>query len=609
MQDDVYAHQQELCERVARECEGNPLFAELMLDVFADAVPSARVPPTISALLTTRLDQLSARERQLLEIAAAVGRDFSWNVLQAMLNADGIADREADELLAQLVRRRIIQRVSPGAFRFGQALLHDTTYALAPKARREHWHLLLADWLNASPQRDDGGAGPLDQMAMAYHVEAASLLGRELRPGDPGAPQLAARAAQILAAEGMKALRRKDLPGAAALLERARDLLPADDPAQTRLALLICDSRLGSSDPERALTALTADDEAFAANPAHQIVCRIQRCIVSLRLGLAPPDEVAAAASQIAAELASRRVGDRAWCRQFQLQAYLHLAREHTGKAEAELRLALERARGMRDRYEEERILSAICELSQWTPTPVSVGLSLCAELSAQFAANRALLVPVLLTQARLSALADDLPGARRALAAVQECTTDLHLDLANAAAVAVSGIVASLGEQHDVAEADYRRVQALLLTLGQAGAARTYQAWAARELFEQGQVEQAWHALDQLSAELGSPGTADLRTRIVIQALTARILSARGEHDQAVRLATETARSSEGTDDLWLQGDARFDLAVVAYQAGQADEAHAAASAALDRYRARGATRLIARAERWLAAVGGPRC
>src|SRR5258708_1885262 len=59
MHEEVYAHQQEvICEQVARECEGNPLFAELMLDVVSETASSAKLPPTISAVLTARLDQL-----------------------------------------------------------------------------------------------------------------------------------------------------------------------------------------------------------------------------------------------------------------------------------------------------------------------------------------------------------------------------------------------------------------------------------------------------------------------------------------------------------------------------------------------------------------------
>lgn len=619
---DVHAHQQTaLAERVAQQCEGNPLFAELMLDVYADAGPASDtaagrpVPPTISALLTARLDQLSAAERQLIEIASVIGRDFGWISLQALTSADGLDARTADELVTRLIRRRIVQRAGPGAYRFGQALLRDTAYALSPKARREHWHLFLADWLLASAgpgesrpadgRPADGEPGPADELAVAYHVEAACLLGRDLRPGDPGAPELAVLAARTLIAAGMKALGRKDLPGAAQLLERGRNLLPAGDPGQTRLALLCSDAWLGLSDPDRALAAVQASPEIFLAHPGHEIVCQIQRCIVAVRLGSASSQQVAADAAAISARLAASPSDDRAWCRLFQLQAYLELAGERTGRADAQLRLARQRAAALRDSYEEERILGAICELSQWTPTPVRAGLALCASMSARFAANRALLVPVLLTRARLSALADELPAAREALAAVAAQTSELHLDLADAATVAMSGLVAALAGEHAAAEADYRRSQDMLVALGQTAAARTCEACAAREIFEQGDLGRASRAVDKLTADPAATAASDLRTRIIIQALAARILSARGDHDQAVQLAMTAAASSDDTDDLCLQGDASLDLAVVARRAGRAGQADAAAAAALERYRARGAIRLVARAELWLSRRG----
>jgi class 3 adenylate cyclase len=600
MREDVYAHQQgALCERVIQECEGNPLFAELMLDVFAETPPGTRLPPTIQAVLNARLDQLPQDERQLLEIAASIGREFSWDVLAAMVDADDRGGAAAADLIARLVRRRVVQRISPEGFRFGQALLRDTAYALSPKTRREHWHLFLADWYARGLDQRGHGAGQDERLALAYHIEVASSLMRELRPGDASLPELAGRAAQILIAEGTKALHRKDLPGAAALLERGRALLSPDDPRQTPLTLYICDSWLGLSDSPRALAALATDDESPHPDPRHAIVCRIQRCIAALRLGLMAPDAVATQASCLAGELELDPADDRAWCRQLQLQAYLHLAGERIARAEAELRLALDRARSMHDRYEEERLLGAICELAQWAPTPVLTGLTLCAELSERFTHNRGLLVPVLLTQARLAALGDDLGDAHSALDAARAVTSDLHLDLADAAIMAVSAQVASLAGEHGVAETSYRRSQALLLEMGQAGEARTFEACAARELYEQGRTDQASQALDRLTSD---SATLDLRTQILTGSLRARIASTRGQHGRALDLAVATAGLAESTDDLCLQGDAHLDLAVVAHHAGDADQATAAARRAMDRYQAKGATRPAARVSRWLA-------
>src|SRR5215472_917457 len=131
MREEVYAHQQDLIyEQVARECEGNPLFAELMLDVVAETAASVKLPPPISAVLTARLDQLPDDERQLLEIASVIGRDFSWAALRAILAAHGVGDSQAQEIVARLVSRRLISRVGSDEFRFDQATMRDTAYQL-----------------------------------------------------------------------------------------------------------------------------------------------------------------------------------------------------------------------------------------------------------------------------------------------------------------------------------------------------------------------------------------------------------------------------------------------------------------------------------------------
>ncbi len=604
MREDVYAHSAGmLCERVAEQCEGNPLFAELLLDVFADTAPASKLPPTISALLTARLDQLPQDERQLLEVASAIGRDFSWTVLRAMLAAENVGDSQAQEIMSRLVKRRIVSRLDADSFRFGQALMRDTAYALSPKTRRERWHLLLADYF-AQVRPEPEASGQDDRMALAYHVETASTLGRELRPGDSAFPAHAPQAARILISEGTKALHRKDLPGAAALLERGRSLVTADDERQISLMLYISDCWLALSDADRALAAV---DACLAqADPIGDLVCRIQRCMLELRLELAGREQISARADQLAAELRyaddARQVVDRAWCRLHQLKAHIHYAAERTAMAEAELRLALDRARATQDSYETDRLLGAICELAQWAPTTVSAGLKVCAEMSERFAANRAVLVPVLLTKARLAALGGDLNGARAALAAARTHTSELHLDVADAVIMGVTGLVDALAGDHRLAESSYRRCQQLLLDMGLPGESTAYEAYAARELFEQGKVADAERALAALTQ--AAPGM-DLRTEVIVSALNARIAAVTGRAAQALELAERTAARAEQTDDLCLQGDCYADLAIVAAQAGQQTDAAEAAAKALDRYQAKGATRLIMRARRLLGAVG----
>ncbi|WP_344333975.1 AAA family ATPase, partial [Kitasatospora putterlickiae] len=481
-QDDRAYDHQELTGRVITLCDGNPLFAEQLMDVFAETAPGTQVPPTVQALLGARLDRLPGTERGVLELAAVVGREFTRAQLRAMAEADGTAAPAADEATARLARRRVFEPGPAGTYRFAQALLRDTAYEFTPKTRRERWHDFLADRL--SRER------PPDPMAVAYHVEATSLLRRQLRPGDPKLPDLAGPAAGTLIAEGMRALARKDIPAAVQLLERGRALLPAGDPAHTALALHVCDAGIWLQDEARCRAALAAAEAALPDDPRAEATRAIQRGIVTLRLGLAAPAEVAADARRLTERLDRDRGDDLSWCRLHQLRAHLELAAERTASAERSFRLALARARALGDGYEEDRLLCAVCELAQWTPTPVAASLDLCALLGRRFAANRSLLIPVLVARAHLEALDGDVAGARSTLAEALTYSHDVHADLADAVVLDAAGFVESLAGAHEAAEARYRQSLGVLRAAGHVPDTRTTEVAIARELFAQGRTD-----------------------------------------------------------------------------------------------------------------------
>lgn len=601
---DVYAHQDDIYARVAAECDGNPLFVELMLDIFADVAPAVSIPPTIHAVLGARLDRLPGPERHLVEQAAVIGREFDVDMLLALCEEEGMPGQEVRELTSRLVRRRLFQRAArPGSYRFTQALLRDTAYTFTPKARREQWHRSLAHQLSQRQAPASKGSALDGAMALVYHVESACTLRRELSPGDAGPFELAMRAAELLVAEGNAALRRKDLPAGVALLERGRNLMPAGDPRHVTLALKISDAWLSLWDADRAQATLTAAQAALPGDRRAAFTCEIQRLIIALRLGGARPEEILASAALIEADLSADSDDDVSWCRLFQLQAYLHFAFDHAGDAEKSLRLALARARALGDEYEEERLLCAICELSQWGPAPVTVGLALCDELARRFASNRPLLVPVLVTLARLAALAGDLDTARRTLATVFDYARELHLVVAEAAALEVCGFVESVSGSYAKAEAAYGRAEQILRAGGQAQNAQTLAAARARALFDQGQLEEARAVVAAIAS--GQP-EADLRTQVLVQALSSRLAAERGTVDHGVTAGQEAVRLAEQTQDPCIQADALFDLGAALASAGRHAEAVVAAQTALTRCTAKGAEVIAMRIRRWLASQAG---
>ncbi|WP_225848871.1 AAA family ATPase [Streptomyces sp. HPF1205] len=588
---------QEVSGWVATLCDGNPLFAEQLMDVVAESAPGAQIPPTIQAMLGARLDQLPGTERTLLELAAVIGREFTRDLLRVMAEADGIGRAAADEATARLARRRVFERDPAGTYRFAQALLRDTAYEFTPKARRERWHDFLAAWFVREQPRDG--------MSVAYHVEAAFRLRRELRPGDPRLPALAGTAADTLIAEGMGALARKDLPAAVQLLERGRELLPGGDARHTALALHLCDAGLWLQDGDRCRAALAAAEAALPGDVRNAATCAVQRGIVSLRLGLASPDAVAADAAALTERLERDPGDDLSWCRLHQLRAHLELAQERAAVAESSLRLALSRAGAMSDSYEEDRLLCAISELAQWGPTRVADGLELCAMLGHRFAADRVLLIPVLVARAHLEALGGDVEGARRTLSGALTYSRDMHADLADAVVLDASGFVESLAGAHDAAETRYRQSLGVLRTAAHAPDTRSTEVAIARELFLQGRVAAAAAELDRIGRDDGTTGP---RARLGAAALRGRIASARGHHDEAVAAATAARALCDSSDDLCLTGEAVFDLAIVLRAAGMTRRAATEGSEALRRFEAKGAALPAERVRSWLAAGGRTR-
>src|SRR6185503_5568930 len=99
----------ELRGRVAEVAQGNPLYAEQFVAMLADEACAAAelitLPPTIQALLTARLDRLEPVEREVLQRAAVIGKEF-WPSAVAAL--DG-GDETLGATLLGLVRRELVE--------------------------------------------------------------------------------------------------------------------------------------------------------------------------------------------------------------------------------------------------------------------------------------------------------------------------------------------------------------------------------------------------------------------------------------------------------------------------------------------------------------------
>ncbi len=143
--------------RIFRETEGNPLYvlemvraevehaatrsssADRPVDLLA-AEPHT-LPPRVHAVIAGRLAQISEPAREILGLAAAIGREFRLDVLiQATQGDEDTTVRALDELW----QRRIVREQGASAYDFTHDKLREVAYAQVSAPRRQQFHRAIA---------------------------------------------------------------------------------------------------------------------------------------------------------------------------------------------------------------------------------------------------------------------------------------------------------------------------------------------------------------------------------------------------------------------------------------------------------------------------------
>jgi predicted ATPase/class 3 adenylate cyclase len=125
---------------------GVPLFVEeLTRAVLESGVGNAHreIPATLHDSLMARLDRLG-EAKEVAQIAAVIGRDFSYQLLKAVHPVD---DHEFQSALNKLAEADLIHRrgIPPEAtYQFKHALIQDTAYDALLRSRRRDLHLRVA---------------------------------------------------------------------------------------------------------------------------------------------------------------------------------------------------------------------------------------------------------------------------------------------------------------------------------------------------------------------------------------------------------------------------------------------------------------------------------
>jgi tetratricopeptide (TPR) repeat protein len=101
------------------------------------------LPERVRRVVAGRLDRLSDRGRHLASVAAVIGRQFDFGLLQ---RAAGLDEPDAAESVEELVRRRVLHGVGE-RFDFTHERIREVAYAELIQPRRKILHVMVANAL------------------------------------------------------------------------------------------------------------------------------------------------------------------------------------------------------------------------------------------------------------------------------------------------------------------------------------------------------------------------------------------------------------------------------------------------------------------------------
>jgi class 3 adenylate cyclase/tetratricopeptide (TPR) repeat protein len=175
----------EVMEQILVKTDGNPLFVEELTKAVLEAgflvednegyrlngpLPPVAVPATLQDSLMARLDRL-APVKEVGQIGAAIGREFSYSLLSALIERDEPALKDA---LAQLEAAELLfRRGEPpeAIYRFKHALVQDAAYENLLKSRRQVLHRRIAETLRDQFPR----MAEIQPEVVAHHFTRAGL--------------------------------------------------------------------------------------------------------------------------------------------------------------------------------------------------------------------------------------------------------------------------------------------------------------------------------------------------------------------------------------------------------------------------------------------------
>jgi len=187
----------EFMDGIYRETEGNPFFVEEVCKALVESgqlsVQEGRwqrpsmeelgIPQSVRVAIQSRLDKLSEDTRDVLQVAAILGREFT---AQTLAEAARLDEELLAEMLGQAQRAQLVERLSREGgttFSFAHALIPATVSDSLSTLRRRRLHRQAAEAIERLRTNEEA-----DLQTLAYHYgeagESEQALKYLLRAGD-----------------------------------------------------------------------------------------------------------------------------------------------------------------------------------------------------------------------------------------------------------------------------------------------------------------------------------------------------------------------------------------------------------------------------------------
>ena len=168
----------QLADRAWAASEGNPFVVVETVRAHAEGAVVAHghglaLPERVREIVGRRLERLSERAQSLAAVAAVIGREFDWPLLE---RAAGLGEEETASAVEELVRRQILHGVGE-RFDFLHDRIREVAYARILTPRRRLLHRRIAEAIEAL---HPGSLEP-HALSLGLHYRSAEAWDRAVR--------------------------------------------------------------------------------------------------------------------------------------------------------------------------------------------------------------------------------------------------------------------------------------------------------------------------------------------------------------------------------------------------------------------------------------------